>query len=123
MEVLDIIQEGNLGLMRAIETYDPLQGAFTTYSYNWIYQFIDRAIKNKNNEIRTPVHFQEIKNKYLKLINKYEGQTLPIDEEICDILNIDIKILNQIRESNIFNTDSLNKTVGDEEKSELQEFV
>lgn len=125
LDVLDIIQEGNLGLIRAIETYDPEQGALTSYAYDWIYQYIDRAIKDKNTTIRTSVNLQEKKLKYKKLINNYElnGRRMPSDKEICNILNITPKMLKKIRESYKFDTTSINQNINDEDNSELEDFI
>ena len=75
MHILDIIQEGNLGLMRAARDYDPDVASFSTYAYNWIKQAITRSISDKDNEIRKPVHIQSLSNKYLILISEKKNLT------------------------------------------------
>lgn len=124
-QVLDVVQEGNLGLIRAVETYDPDQGAFTTYAIPWIKEKITRGLAEKDQEIRKPVAFINAKTKYLRLIeeNNARGLPLPTDEEICDILNISSETLKNIRDSSNKTTVSLNQPIDDEDKSELGYFV
>lgn len=126
IQILDLIQEGNLGLIRATETYDPSQSAFTTYAIPWIKQKITRALENKENEIRKPNHLIRDSFKYNKLIEKYQKnqQPLPKDEEICQILNISLVTLKKIREYNNLSTISLNQTISDSDnKTELENFI
>lgn len=125
LQLLDIIQEGNLGLMKAIEKYDPDIGAFSTYAVPWIKSMIDRSIKNTDDEIRKPVHIVELKNKYLALIREYYQKRIPLpsDEEFCKILNITKGTLERIRESLKQNPISLNKTIGDDNEDELADIV
>ena len=70
LQILDVIQEGNLGLMRAIEDYDPEVGAFSTYAMWWIKQAISRSISDKESEIRKPVHIQERLTRYFRLLEE-----------------------------------------------------
>ncbi len=125
LQVLDVIQEGNFGLIRAVETYNPEQGAFTTYAVPWINQRIKRALANKDDDIRKPVHIVEAIPKYLRLVESYKqkGIPLPSDEEICKIIFITKGTLKSIRESLKQNLVSLNQTVDDDEKSELEDFI
>lgn len=124
-QILDVIQEGNFGLIRAVETYDPEQGAFTTYAVSWINQRIIRGLANKEDDIRKPIHIIQVTSKYLNLIENYtqKGLTLPSDEDICNILNISIRTLKSIRDSLKQNPVSLNQTIDDDEKSELENFI
>ena len=78
LQILDVIQEGNLGLMRAIEDYDPEVGAFSTYAMWWIKQAISRSISDKESEIRKPVHIQERLTRYLDYWKKTWGRNLLI---------------------------------------------
>lgn len=65
LNLMDLIQEGSLGLIKAIDLYNPDYGfAFSTYAYNWIRQTITRAISDKERQIRIPVHMLETMNKY-----------------------------------------------------------
>ena len=120
MHILDIIQEGNLGLMRAARDYDPDVASFSTYAYNWIKQAITRSINNKDNEIRKPVHIQALSNKYLKLLSEKKDLT---DEEICKELDVGFETLETIRHALSISSVSMNQTVGDEEKTELGDFL
>lgn len=125
LQILDVIQNGNLGLLRAVETYDPDQAAFTTYAVPWINKNITRAFNNTNDEIRKPIYVNEVISKYFRLVENYDklGQPLPNEEEICDILDISMKTLKNIRETIKQNTISMNQTIDDDGKSELEDFI
>lgn len=125
LDILDIIQEGNLGLIRAVETYDPTISAFTTYAVPWIKNKITRGKAEKDSEIRKPVYITNATNKYLKLVNNCEQKNLPLpsDEEICDILDITMNVLKNIRTTLNQTIVSLNQPIGDDEKNELEDIV
>jgi RNA polymerase primary sigma factor len=120
MNILDIIQEGNLGLMRAARDYDPEVGAFSTYAFHWIKQAITRSISDKDSEIRKPVHIQTLSNKYLKLIAEKKNLS---DKEICKELDIGFETLENIRHALSLSSVSMNQTIDDEEKTELGDFL
>ena len=125
MSLMDLIQEGNLGLIRAIETYNPDSGAFSTYATYWIEQAALRSLDNKNGEIREPVYFQAIVYKYNELVRKCKEDNLdmPKDKELCKLYGIGLDTLKRVKEASKYNTISLNKIIGDDDTDELEDIV
>ena len=123
LQILDIIQEGNLGLIRALETYDPEQGAFSTYAVQWIRQKITRGMSNTEATIRKPVHMEILIRQFKRLVDKYKGGVELSDLEIMRALKIDKDTLNLIYETLNNSVVSINQKVGDEEDSELGDLI
>jgi RNA polymerase primary sigma factor len=97
--IIDLIEEGNIGLMKAVEKFKPELGfRFSTYGTWWIKQSINRAIANQKNTIRIPVHILDIYHKYLKLIEKEikEKGRFPEREDMAKKLKIEPMKLNEI---------------------------
>lgn len=121
----DIIQEGNLGLIKAIEKYDKTKGSrFSSYAVWWIGQSILRAIDNKANLIRIPVYINEklfaYKRTYAKLEKEYVRK--PTSEEIAKELKLSLKTIHFIESINR-NLTSLNESVSEDRTAELEDII
>ncbi|WP_054870541.1 RNA polymerase sigma factor RpoD/SigA [Caloranaerobacter sp. TR13] len=127
LEYDDLVNEGVFGMIHAIESFDTNRNnEFSTYAVYWIKQRIRRAVQDKGYIIRLPVHLNEKIEKLIRLENKFAIMGLDIDEkEICKALDITIEKYYELKKINntFLNLSSLNAFVGDEEESELIEFI
>jgi len=125
MSFLDLIQEGNKGLIRAVEKYQWKKGfKFSTYATWWIRQAITRAIADQARTIRIPVHMVETINKLIRISRKLM-QTLgrePLPEEIAEIMEITPDKVREILKISQ-KTTSLETPIGDDEDSYLGDFI
>ena len=125
VEFLDLIQDGNMGLMKAIEKYDVTKGfRFTTYATWWIKQSITRGIADKSRNVRLPVHLHEKVNKVKLAYNTLSNELgrAPTEEEMAEKTKFPLEVVKELLQYQQ-GTVSLQTVIGEDDDSELGDFI
>lgn len=125
LELSDLIQEGGLGLMKAVEKFEYKRGfKFSTYATWWIRQSINRAIADQANTIRIPVHMKELVSKLTKVTNKFrqEHGREPTLEDYSKTLRLSVEKVKSVLKI-MQDPISLSTPIGEDEDSNLEDFI
>jgi RNA polymerase primary sigma factor len=125
MSFLDLVQEGNIGLIKAAEKYDVSRGfKFSTYATWWVRQTISRALTNQSRAIRIPANVVELVNKIKKVSNEFfqKYNRTPTEDEVARLLNVELEKVHVAIAMSQAPT-SLDAPIGDEEEDSVGDLI